>query len=67
MRELTEGELDNIRTEVRKYILEGDLRREVATLEESAAFGGRSAERYSLSITLAPPTEEDELSTEEGG
>ena len=30
VRELTEGDLDNIRTEVGKYILEGDLRREVS-------------------------------------
>jgi hypothetical protein len=33
---------------------EGDLRREVATLEEEAAFEGESKHRYTLGITLAP-------------
>jgi hypothetical protein len=33
---------------------EGDLRREVAVLEESAAFAGREGERYTFALLLAP-------------
>lgn len=36
--------------------LEGDLRREVATLEEDAAFEGQHGQRYALAISLAPLT-----------
>jgi len=37
--------------------LEGELRREVATLDERATFAGRAEERYTLAITLAPVRE----------
>lgn len=33
---------------------EGELRREIATLEEEAQWGGNQDERYTLGITLAP-------------
>lgn len=37
--------------------LEGDLRREVATLEEQAQFEGNSDHRFTLGLTLAPATD----------
>ena len=37
--------------------LEGELRRELATIDESASFAGRGEDRYTLAITLAPVAE----------
>lgn len=37
--------------------LEGELRREVATLEEQALFEGGSDQRFTLGLTLAPATD----------
>lgn len=37
--------------------LEGDLRRELAELDETATFAGRADERYTLALGLAPMTE----------
>jgi hypothetical protein len=41
---------------LRKFVgrFEGELRREIATLEEEAQFGGNQDERFTLGITLAP-------------
>jgi hypothetical protein len=38
--------------------LEGELRREVAALDESATFQGKAESRYTMAITLAPAGEE---------
>jgi hypothetical protein len=45
-----------LRTFVRT--LEGDLRREIAAMEEDAAFEGSTAQRYALAISLAPLRDE---------
>jgi hypothetical protein len=34
--------------------LEGELRREIAALEEAAAFSGETTQRYALAVSLAP-------------
>lgn len=46
--------------ELREFIrrLEGDLRRDVATLEENVTFEGRGGRRYGLAISLAPLPDE---------
>jgi hypothetical protein len=46
--------------ELRRWIarLEGDLRRDLAALDESAEFQGRGGERYTLSLGLASKTDE---------
>lgn len=46
--------------ELRAFIqkLEGDLRREIAALEEEATFEGRAGGRYVLSLSVAPVREE---------
>jgi hypothetical protein len=40
--------------------LEGELRREVATLEEAVMFEGAAEHRYTLGLTLAPASENQE-------
>ena len=37
--------------------LEGDLRRDLANLEEKAQFSGDDGERFTMSVTLAPTEE----------
>lgn len=41
--------------------LEGELRREIATLEEQAVFEGKGEHRFTIGLTLAPATEGEDL------
>ena len=54
--DLDDNETRRIREVIEQMQLkiEGDLRREIAALEEEAQFSGQAETRYTLGVTLAP-------------